>query len=56
VVNDAQLRGLKNGSMVAVDQNGRRLALEIERNRNRTEVKINAPRNSVTAVTIVPAN
>lgn len=56
VVNDAQLRGLANGTMVAVDQNGRRLALEIEQEHNRTEVKIKAPRNSVTAVTIVPAN
>lgn len=56
VVNDSQLRGLKNGTMVAVDQNGRRLVLEMERNRYRTEVKIRAPRNSVTAVTIVPAN
>lgn len=56
VVNDRQLRGLKNGTMVAVDQNGRRLALEIEQEHNRTEVKIKAPRNSVTAVTIVPAN
>ncbi len=56
VVNNAQLRGLKNGTMVAIDQNGRRLALEIDQEHNRTEVKIKAPRNSVTAVTIVPAN
>lgn len=56
VVNDSQLSGLKNGTMVAVDQNGRRLALEFEQEHNRTEVKIKAPRNSVTAVTIVPAN
>lgn len=56
VVSDAQLRGLTNGTMVAVDQNGRRLELEIEQEHNRTEVKIKAPRNSVTAVTIVPAN
>lgn len=56
VVNDAQLRGLANGTMVAVDQNGRRLDVEIEQEHNRTEVKIKAPRNSVTAVTIVPAN
>ena len=55
VVNDAQLRGLANGSMVAVDQKGRLLDLDIETQRNRTAVTINAPRNSVTAVTIVPA-
>lgn len=55
VVNDTQLRGLANGSMVAVDQKGRLLDLDIETQRNRTAVTINAPRNSVTAVTIVPA-
>lgn len=56
VVTDAQLRGLANGSMVAIDQTGRRLDLEIEKEHNRTAVTINAPRNSVTAVTIVPAH
>ncbi len=56
VVTDAQLRGLANGSMVAIDQTGRRLDLEIEKEHNRTAVTINVPRNSVTAVTIVPAH
>lgn len=56
VVSDDQLAGLQNGTMVAVDQNGRRLKLEIEQEHNQTEVKIKAPRGSVTAVSIVPAN
>ena len=55
VVSDDQLAGLQNGTMVAVDQNGRRLKLEIEQEHNQTEVKIKAPRGSVTAVSIIPA-
>lgn len=55
VVNAKQLAGLKNGTMVAIDQNGRKLRYEIEWEHNRAEVKVKAPHGSVAAVTIAPA-
>ncbi|MCM2396991.1 hypothetical protein NBH19_13005 [Rhizobium sp. S95] len=56
VVNETQLRGLTNGTMIAVDQNGRQLRVEIEQERGMTEVKFAAPRGTVTRVTVVPVN
>ncbi len=56
VVNETQLRGLTNGTMIAVDQNGRRLRVEIEQEHGVTEVKFEAPRGTVTQVTVVPVN
>ncbi|MHB0951226.1 MAG: hypothetical protein ACYC10_04800 [Allorhizobium sp.] len=56
VVNDAQLAGLKNGQLIAVDQTGQRLRLRFEWEHGKPEVKFKAPANTVTAVTVVPAN
>jgi len=56
VVNDAQFAGLKNGSLMAVDQAGQRLQLRFEWEYGKPEVKFQAPANTVTAVTVVPAN
>lgn len=56
VVNDAQLNGLRNGSMMAVDQNGNRLRYEIEQEHGQTEIKLRAPKGTLTKVTVIPAS
>lgn len=56
IVNDAQLAGLNNGSLIAVDQAGQRLQLRFEWEHGKPEVKFAAPANAVKAVTVVPAN
>ncbi|WP_159946030.1 hypothetical protein [Rhizobium sp. 18065] len=56
VVNDAQLNGLRNGSMMAVDQNGNRLRYEIELEHGQTEIKLRAPKGTLTKVTVIPAS
>ncbi|HCL65931.1 MAG TPA: hypothetical protein DIC56_14045 [Rhizobium sp.] len=56
VVNDTQLAGLKNGQLIAVDQAGQRLRLRFEWEHGKPEVKFKDPANTVTAVTVVPAN
>ncbi|PYB77866.1 hypothetical protein [Rhizobium wuzhouense] len=55
IVNDAQLQGLLNGSMVPVDQNGKRLRFETEAEHGRTEIKLRAPKGTLTGVTVIPA-
>lgn len=54
IVNDNQLQGLLNGSMVPVDQNGKRLRFEIEREHGNTEIKLRAPQGTLTGVTVIP--
>ncbi|UJW75708.1 hypothetical protein [Rhizobium sp. SL42] len=56
VVNDAQLNGLRNGSMIAVDQNGNRLRYELEEEHGQTEIKLRAPKGTLTKVTVIPAS
>ncbi|WP_244474676.1 MULTISPECIES: hypothetical protein [unclassified Rhizobium] len=55
IVNQAQLQGLVNGTMIPVDQNGVRLAFEIEQEHGKTEIKLRAPKGTLTGVTVVPA-
>jgi hypothetical protein len=55
IVNQAQLQGLLNGTMIPVDQNGVRLAFEIEQEHGKTEIKLRAPKGTLTGVTVVPA-
>ena len=56
VVNDAQLNGLRNGTMIAVDQNGNRLRYEVELEHGQTEIKLRAPKGTLTKVTVIPAS
>ncbi len=55
IVNDNQLSGLLNGSMIPVDQNGKRLRFEVEEEHGQTEIKLRAPRGTLTGVTVIPA-
>lgn len=55
IVNDNQLQGLLNGSMVPVDQNGKRLRFEVEQEHGQTEIKLRAPKGTLTGVTVIPA-
>ncbi|TPP09523.1 hypothetical protein [Rhizobium glycinendophyticum] len=54
IVNQAQLQGLVNGTMIPVDQNGVRLAFEIEQEHGKTEIKLRAPKGTLTGVTVIP--
>lgn len=56
VVNDAQLNGLRNGTMMPVDQNGNRLRYEIEQEHGQPEIKLRAPKGTLTKVTVIPAS
>ncbi|CAH0339111.1 hypothetical protein [Rhizobium sp. CECT 9324] len=56
VVSDAQLNGLRNGTMMAVDQNGNRLRYEVELEHGQTEIKLRAPKGTLTKVTVIPAS
>lgn len=55
IVNNTQLQGLLSGSMIPVDQNGKRLRFEVEQEDNGTEIKLRAPRGTLSSVTVVPA-
>jgi hypothetical protein len=55
IVNDRQLQGLMNGSMIPVDQNGNRLRYEVEQEHGQTEIKLRAPQGTLTQVTVIPA-
>ena len=55
IVNNTQLQGLLSGSMIPVDQNGKRLRFEVEREHGNTEIKLRAPRGTLSSVTVVPA-
>ena len=55
IVNDNQLQGLLNGSMIPVDQNGKRLRFEVEQEHGNTEIKLRAPKGTLTGVTVIPA-
>jgi hypothetical protein len=55
IVNDNQLAGLLSGSMIPVDQNGKRLRFEVEQEHGQTEIKLRAPRGTLTGVTVIPA-
>lgn len=55
IVNDSQLQGLMNGSMIPVDQNGNRLRYEVEQEHGQTEIKLRAPQGTLTQVTVIPA-
>lgn len=55
IVNDTQLQGLLSGSMIAVDQNGKRLRFEVEQEHGNTEIKLRAPKGTLTGVTVIPA-
>ena len=55
VVNDNQLQGLLSGSMIPVDQNGKRLRFEVEEEHGQTEIKLRAPKGTLSAVTVIPA-
>jgi type IV secretory pathway VirB10-like protein len=55
IVNDNQLQGLLNGSMIPVDQNGKRLRYEVEQEHGQTEIKLRAPKGTLTGVTVIPA-
>jgi hypothetical protein len=55
IVNDNQLQGLLSGSMIAVDQNGKRLRFEVEQEHGNTEIKLRAPKGTLTGVTVIPA-
>jgi hypothetical protein len=54
IVNDGQLQGLLSGSMIAVDQNGKRLRFEVEQEHGNTEIKLRAPKGTLTGVTVIP--
>lgn len=55
IVNDNQLQGLLGGSMIPVDQNGKRLGFEVEQEHGNTEIKLRAPKGTLTGVTVIPA-
>jgi hypothetical protein len=55
IVNDGQLQGLLSGSMIAVDQTGKRLRFEVEQEHGNTEIKLRAPKGTLTGVTVIPA-
>lgn len=55
IVNSTQLQGLLSGSMIPVDQNGKRLRFEVEQEDNGTEIKLRAPRGTLSSVTVIPA-
>lgn len=55
IVNEAQLRGLLNGTMIPVDQNGKRLRFEAEEEHGQTEIKLRAAKGTLTGVTVIPA-
>jgi hypothetical protein len=55
IVNDNQLQGLLSGSMIPVDQNGKRLRFEVEQEHGNTEIKLRAPKGTLTSVTVIPA-
>ncbi|THV17349.1 hypothetical protein [Rhizobium rhizophilum] len=55
IVNDNQLAGLRSGSMIPVDQNGKRLRFEFEEEHGQTEIKVRAPQGTLTGVTVIPA-
>ncbi|MDM7982312.1 MAG: hypothetical protein QUV71_18390 [Rhizobium sp.] len=55
IVNNTQLQGLLSGSMIPVDQNGKRLRFEVEQEHGNTEIKLRAPRGTLSSVTVVPA-
>ncbi len=55
IVNNTQLQGLLSGSMIPVDQNGKRLRFEVEQEHGNTEIKLRAPRGTLSGVTVVPA-
>lgn len=55
IVNNTQLQGLLSGSMIPVDQNGKRLRFEVEQEYGNTEIKLRAPRGTLSGVTVVPA-
>ncbi len=55
IVNDTQLQGLLSGSMIAVDQNGKQLRFEVEQEHGNTEIKLRAPKGTLTGVTVIPA-
>lgn len=55
IVNAAQLQGLLSGSMIAVDQDGKRLGFEVEEEHGQIEIKLRAPRGTLTGVTVIPA-
>jgi hypothetical protein len=55
IVNDSQLQGLLSGSMIPVDQNGKRLRFEVEQEHGNTEIKLRAPKGTLTGVTVIPA-
>ena len=55
IVNDSQLQGLLSGTMIAIDQNGKRLRFEIEQEHGNTEIKLRAPKGTLTGVTVIPA-
>jgi hypothetical protein len=55
IVNDNQLQGLLSGSMIPVDQNGKRLRFEVEQEHGNTEIKLRAPKGTLTGVTVIPA-
>jgi hypothetical protein len=55
IVNSTQLQGLLSGSMIPVDQNGKRLRFEVEREDGGTEIKLRAPRGTLSSVTVIPA-
>lgn len=55
IVNDNQLAGLRSGAMIPVDQNGKRLRFEFEEEHGQTEIKVRAPKGTLTGVTVIPA-
>jgi hypothetical protein len=55
IVNENQLSGLLSGSMIPVDQNGKRLGFEVEQEHGQTEIKLRAPKGTLTGVTVIPA-
>ncbi len=55
IVNDSQLQGLLSGTMIAIDQNGKRLRFEVEQEHGNTEIKLRAPKGTLTGVTVIPA-
>ncbi|MGL3608220.1 hypothetical protein ACSV9I_17025 [Rhizobium sp. G187] len=55
IVNEGQLQGLLSGSMIPVDQNGKRLGFEVEEEHGQKEIKLRAPKGTLTGVTVIPA-
>lgn len=54
IVNNTQLQGLISGALMPVDQNGKRLRYEVEQEDGGTEIKLRAPRGTLSSVTVVP--